>query len=104
MQSNTLPINQWLNRQYSRLYSEIDSLEGKHPSGRDNAPWAAEIQGKLDACTMLKDTPVNQEKLKAVAQKFENSLPEGISKENMGMYRKGAQNFIVSCKEYLSSE
>jgi len=96
-------MNSWLQQMHSKLYSELDSLQVSHTSGRDNGRWIAEVQGRLDACTMLKDTPINAVRINEVRREFDSESPSNIEKKHIEHYRKGAIDFIDDVTNKLNN-
>jgi len=96
-------MNSWLQKMHSKLYSELDSLQVGHPSGRDNGRWIAEVQGKLDACTLLKDTPIDALRIDEVRRAFDSESPSNIEQKYIEHYRKGVSDFINDVTKKLSN-
>ena len=95
-------MNSWLQQTHSRLYSELDSLQTGHPSGRENGRWIAETQGKLDACTLLKDSPVEAQRIDIVRRTFDGKPHSDVDEQHIQHYRKGAIDFLESCSKMLA--
>ena len=89
-------MNDWLQKNYFRLYEDLDSLKKGHPSGRDNGRWTAEIQGKLDACTLLKDTNINNLNIDEIRRVFDGQPLSEVDKSHHHHYKDGANKFIDS--------
>ncbi|MES2671684.1 MAG: hypothetical protein V4673_14870 [Pseudomonadota bacterium] len=94
-------MNDWLKSEHERLYTELDVLGTPHPSRRDNAPIIAQTTGALDACTLLKDTPVDAARLTEVERQVSDAKPRGISPDMQTYYVKGCKDFICTCRVRL---
>lgn len=96
-------MNSWLQQMHSKLYSELDPLQADHPSGRDNSRWIVEVQGKLDACTLLKDTAISSQRIDEVRRMFEGEPISNIEQKHLENYRKGAIDFIGNITKRLGN-
>jgi hypothetical protein len=96
-------MNLWLQQMQSNLYSELDSLNAGHVSGRDNGRWIAEVQGKLDACTLLKDTSITNQRIDEVRWMFDGEPVSDVAQKYIEHYRKGALRFITDVTKRLGN-
>ena len=94
-------MNDWLEGEHRRLYGELDTLKAGHASGRDNAEWIAETQGKLDACTVLKATPITAARIDDAAAYIREKEARDVPKMYADNYHAGADSFFDVCRERL---
>lgn len=97
-------MNAWLQKMHSKLYSELDSLQVGHPSGRDNERWIAEVQGKFDACTLLKDTVISSQSIDEVRRMFDGEPMSNVTQKHIVHYKKGAYDFIDDVTKRLGND
>ncbi len=90
-------MNSWLQQMHPQLYLELDGLRKGHPSGRDNGRWIAETQGKLDACTLLKDAPTDVERINEVRRMLNSKPMSDVVQNYLEYYKIGASNFLDKC-------
>ena len=95
-------MNAWLQRMHSQLYSELDSLKTGHPSNRDNGRWIAETQGKLDACTLLKDTPIDTLRIDEVRRTLDSNPSSDIERRHLDHYKMGIAYLLDACTKKLN--
>lgn len=96
-------MNSWLQQMYTRLYTELDSLHAGHPSGRDNGRWIAETEGKLDACTLLKDTKIDSQRIDEVRKIFDGKPLSEVEEMYIEHYKNGATSFISDVIKRLNN-
>lgn len=94
-------MNEWLQRQHNNLESQLAGLNRPHASGRSNVHIRAEIQGKFEACTLLKDSDVRETLIKNTRRKLMKEPLSKVDRASIEFYRRGANEFLDECSEQL---